>query len=279
MITKIILILVFFIIVNIVYSIYNMNYDERLTIISYDPPRTATPTPGYVSPETFDDYLNKKIYLKCKIDSKYYYLVTLSKSLFPELSVDVTKDCMNTIVVLIDSDIFERRKQEYLKKNYKTKEFLGEFMVRKYDDKYVFRSSDNENIDNTVKPTMLNQILYTSYNTNKLCGDTMTYYSSSEFKHLPEIDLRDVQNINGKISFKMEFLTDVVVNSIQDGKPMFLKIFDANDKPLKQKSFVGLSNETVKLNDDILKRVNLYYEFDKANVSNILRFEVELVNF
>lgn len=272
--SKIILILILCI---IIYIIYDYNKSENLTIVSFTQ-STMTPNTTMTSkPNYFSQYINKKIYLKCKIDNKYYYLVTLSKKLFPELSLDPTEECLNAIVVLMDSDLFNLKKTEYLKKNYKTKEFLGEFVAKEFNNKYIFRSIDSENIDDTMKPTMLNQILYTSYNVNKLCGDMTTYYPSSEFHHFPEIELDDLKNEDDKITFKMCFLTDIVNRTIQNGNKIFSKIFDVNDNALKHKSYIGLSNDTVKNGQDVYKRVNLYYESDKNNIKNILTFEIELL--
>lgn len=274
MISKIILLLVLFL---IIYYVYDYNKSEHLTIISsiYStavPNITQTPELDY-----FNKYLNKKIYLKCKIDSKYYYLVTISKKLFPSLSSDLTNECTDAIVILMDSDKFNLKKTEYLQKNYKKKEFLGEFITRKYDNKYIFNSIDNENIDDTMKQTMLNQVLFTSYNINKLCGDTTSYYPSSEFHQHPEIELQNVENSYDIPSFKMSFITDIVRGGIVNGKRIFSKIYDAQDVAAKRRTYIGVSDETVNLDKDVFNRACLYWKTDTANSKNVLIFEPELV--
>ena len=279
---KNVFILIFIIV--IIYYIYIYNKpNEYLTIISYgtnENKETPMPTLPSILPKVnyFDYFVNKKIYLKCKIDSKYYYLVTLSKKLFPELLSNTSDECSESIVVLIDDDKFNLKKNEYLRKPYQTKEFLGEFIANQYNDKYVFKSIDNENIDNNVKQTMLNQILYTSYNTNKLCGDIAEYFPDSKYHHHPEIELHELQNINDVTTFKMCFITDVVIKTVLDGITNFNKIYDAQDNALRQKSYIGVSDETVKFGQDEFKRVNLYIPSDEKNKKNILTFRVELVN-
>jgi hypothetical protein len=274
MIYKIILLLIF---LFVIYYVYEYNKSEHLTIISSvfstaGPNTTLTPEKDY-----FSEYLNKKIHLKCKIDSKYYYLVTISKKLFPELSSDLTSECSEAIVILMDSDKFNSKKIEYLQKNYKKKEFLGEFITKKYDDKYIFQSIDNENIDDTVKQTMLNQVLFTSYDVNKLCGDTTSYYPSSELHQYPEIELQNIENEYNIPSFKMSFITDIVRGGIVNGKKIFSKIYDAHDVAAKRRTYIGVSDETVKLDQDIFKRACLYWKTDAANSKNVLVFEPELV--
>jgi len=259
-------------------------------------------------------YTNKKLNLKCIYNNKNYYLVTVPVSDITGLSSDITEDCSNSIVILMDEDIINAKLSDYNKTLEINKEmcnsnenilckhqingvcqetydkcqqnriFYTDFIaetIKNTPNKYLFRGTNNISIYNVSKNTILNQKLFTTYGNNKLCGDDYPYGDSVEYNNFAEIMLDEIKlnstNINENIQSSQETIPNIKFK-LAFNTDIIIKRTDVNKKTIYNK--ISDSSNNLKQFKSFLGASSDFITFDNNKYRRVYLYDTnDLSNY